>query len=108
MVSGPGAVCMLKLALVLRKILSGVVTDLFPTKVGKYGPSKCTLTRISCHPLQIPIKGRRCLKRTDWEKFREETGILQPRSLQGKTVQDIDMMVEEVTRAVTGALDKHT
>ena len=34
--------------------------------------------------------------------------MLQPRSLQGKTVQDIDMMVEEMTRAVTEALDKHT
>ena len=36
-----------------------------------------TLTKVSCHPIQVPIKERKCLKKTDWGKFKEETGKIQ-------------------------------
>ena len=48
------------------------------------------------------------MQKANWGKFEEETGKIQPRSLKGKGVREIDEMVEEITRIVTEELDKYT
>lgn len=64
--------------------------------------------RITTSPILIPIKPRLCLKRTNWDLFKDACDRIESRQLEGESVQSIDAQLHDLIEGIGEARRRAT
>ena len=65
------------------------------------------MVKVASGPIKITIRERKCIRKTNWESYREELEGVEVEPLEGKETEEINNELRKLTEVLKQAIDKH-